>query len=161
MKKPVMTARLSYPDRATLSASWAEAARQWINTPYRHQACRRGVGVDCVGLVAGVWADVYGSKPDYRRDYTKDWAEVGSFDLLLDACRARCKELESLEEALPGDILLFRIRPEAMAKHVGIYSGANRMIHAAERHCVGEVNLHAWWHRRLVGVFAPPLQTKS
>ena len=135
MKKLVTMAPRSYPDRATLSASWIEAARHW--------------------------ADVYGSMPVYRRDYTKDWAEVGPCDLLLQACRARCIELLNLEDALPGDILLFRIRPEAMAKHVGIYSGANQMIHAAERQCVSKVNLHTCWHRLLVGDFAPPLHSDN
>ena len=31
-----------------------EAARQWIDTPFHHQARLKGVGVDCVGLVIGV-----------------------------------------------------------------------------------------------------------
>lgn len=29
-------------------------AREWMNTPYQHQAMVKGVGVDCVGLVVGV-----------------------------------------------------------------------------------------------------------
>ena len=31
-----------------------EAARQWIDTPFHHQARLKHVGVDCVGLVIGV-----------------------------------------------------------------------------------------------------------
>ncbi|MEM9842167.1 MAG: peptidase P60, partial [Pseudomonadota bacterium] len=34
-----------------------EAARAWLGTPYRHQASRRGVGADCLGLIRGVWRD--------------------------------------------------------------------------------------------------------
>lgn len=30
------------------------AARQWLGTPYRHQASVRGVGCDCLGLIRGV-----------------------------------------------------------------------------------------------------------
>ena len=30
------------------------AAREWLGTPFHHQARLRGVGVDCVGLVIGV-----------------------------------------------------------------------------------------------------------
>ena len=30
------------------------AAREWIDTPFHHQARLKGVGVDCVGLVIGV-----------------------------------------------------------------------------------------------------------
>ena len=31
-----------------------QAAREWIDTPFHHQARLKGVGVDCVGLVIGV-----------------------------------------------------------------------------------------------------------
>ena len=35
-------------------------ARRWIGTPYRHQASLIGVGADCLGLVRGVWRNLYG-----------------------------------------------------------------------------------------------------
>ena len=31
-----------------------QTARQWLDTPYHHQARVKGVGVDCIGLVIGV-----------------------------------------------------------------------------------------------------------
>jgi NlpC/P60 family putative phage cell wall peptidase len=31
------------------------ATRDWIGTPYQHQASLKGVGCDCLGLVRGVW----------------------------------------------------------------------------------------------------------
>ena len=34
--------------------------RDWIGTPYRHQASLKGVGCDCLGLVRGVWRNVIG-----------------------------------------------------------------------------------------------------
>ena len=155
-----MMASRSYPDRSTLSAEWVNQARSWLGTPYRHQACLKGVGVDCVGLVAGVWAEIYGAMPSYKRDYTRDWAETGNADRLLDACRRNCDQKSSASDVMPGDILLFRFRPEAMAKHVAIVSGDGFMIHAIERRTVSEVKLQSWWRRRLVGVFAPPLKSK-
>ena len=30
-------------------------ARDWIGTPYQHQASLKGAGCDCLGLVRGVW----------------------------------------------------------------------------------------------------------
>ena len=36
------------------------AARGWIGTPYHHQASVKGVGTDCLGLVRGVWRELYG-----------------------------------------------------------------------------------------------------
>ncbi|KAB2949447.1 MAG: hypothetical protein F9K19_23780, partial [Rhizobiaceae bacterium] len=41
-----------------------EAAIGWIGTPYRHQASRKGVGCDCLGLVRGIWRELYGSEPE-------------------------------------------------------------------------------------------------
>nr|WP_238441088.1 hypothetical protein [Frankia sp. AgW1.1] len=35
-------------------------ARRWIGTPYHHQASVCGIGADCLGLVRGVWRDLYG-----------------------------------------------------------------------------------------------------
>ena len=36
-------------------------ASTWLGTPYRHQGSRKGVGCDCLGLVRGVWREVYGT----------------------------------------------------------------------------------------------------
>ena len=41
-----------------------EAARAWLGTPYHHQASLRGVGCDCLGLVRGVWRELYGPEPE-------------------------------------------------------------------------------------------------
>ena len=38
-------------------------ARSWLGTPYHHQASLRGVGCDCLGLVRGVWRELYGDEP--------------------------------------------------------------------------------------------------
>ena len=34
-------------------------ARQWLGTPYHHQASLKGVGCDCIGLIKGV-GDAFG-----------------------------------------------------------------------------------------------------
>ena len=39
------------------------AARGWIGTPYRHQASCNQVGADCLGLIRGVWRELYGAEP--------------------------------------------------------------------------------------------------
>jgi len=51
------------------------AARRWIGTPYRHQASLRGAGCDCLGLVRGVWRDVYGGEPEPVPAYSPDGGE--------------------------------------------------------------------------------------
>ncbi|MBO6554606.1 MAG: C40 family peptidase [Roseitalea sp.] len=132
------------------------AARRWIGTPYRHQAARRGVGCDCLGLVAGVWADVYGAMPDYDRSYSADWAEsAGAGEPLLGACKARCSAVFVGDEQA-GDLLVFRWSPHVAAKHLAIMAAPAMMIHARERHAVCETALTHWWKRRLAAVFAFP-----
>jgi NlpC/P60 family putative phage cell wall peptidase len=138
------------------------AARLWIGTPYRHQAARRGVGCDCLGLVAGVWADVYDAMPDYHRSYSADWAEsAGAGEPLLDACSVRCGTV-SIGDEKPGDLLVFRWSRHVAAKHLAILSTPALMIHARERHAVCETALTGWWRRRIAAVFAfPPLDHRS
>src|SRR3989338_4143365 len=45
------------------------AARSWIGTPYRHQASLKGAGCDCLGLVRGVWRELYGDEPEAPPPY--------------------------------------------------------------------------------------------
>lgn len=108
-------------------------ARAWIGTPYQHQAARRGVGCDCLGLVRGVYADLYGIKPSVTIDYTSDWAEASGRETLRDAARDYLDEVP-IDDAAPGDVVLFRIRPAGPAKHCGILvegtAARGRMIHA-------------------------------
>ncbi len=47
-----------------MSAAVVAAARNWLGTPYRHQASVKGVGADCLGLVRGVWREVAGEEPE-------------------------------------------------------------------------------------------------
>lgn len=68
-----------------LSLRVVAAARGWIGTPYRHQASRRGVGCDCLGLVRGVWREIYGQEPEAPGPYQPDWGERAGEDRLLTA----------------------------------------------------------------------------
>ena len=53
------------------------AARGWIGTPYVHQASVKGAGTDCLGLVRGIWRELYGPEPEALPAYTPDWGEAG------------------------------------------------------------------------------------
>ena len=53
-------------------------ARDWIGTPYRHQASTRGAGCDCLGLARGVWRALHGVEPFGLPPYTRDWGEAGA-----------------------------------------------------------------------------------
>lgn len=132
-------------------------ALEWIGTPYRHQGTRKGVGCDCLGLVRGVWRAVYGEEPEAPGSYAADWAEATGEDRLLDATRRHCIA-RTKKEAAPGDLLLFRWRPDVPAKHAGILVAEDRFIHAYQGHSVLVSALVPHWRRRIADAFSfPPL----
>ena len=131
------------------------AARRYIGTPYHHQAALAGAGCDCLGLVRGVWRDLYGTEPEVPPPYTPDWGEVGEAEPMLEAARRHLLPVE-LAAAGPGDVVLFRLRPGCPAKHAAILSERGRMIHAQSRDRVREVAMGGWWCRRAVAGFGWP-----
>ncbi len=139
------------PTRATI----VEVARLWIGTPYHHQASCRGIGTDCLGLVRGVWRDVYGSDAEMPPAYSRDWAEAGGEETML-AAASRHLEIISAPDIEPGDAVVFRLRPGVVAKHAAIVAGASTMIHAMEGAPVCEVSFSPWWRRRVAGAFRFP-----
>lgn len=130
-------------------------ARDWIGTPYRHQASRKGIGTDCLGLIRGVWREVYGEEPETPPPYTPDWAEALGEDTLLHAARRHMPEI-GIGEAEPGDLLLFRMGLGCPAKHAAIMSGEARIIHAYWGRSVCETRLVPWWQRRQAAAFRFP-----
>jgi lipoprotein Spr len=91
-------------------------ASQWIGTPYRYGG-NSGRGVDCSGLAAAVYRDVYGKR-----------LMASSEDIL----RFNCKKVRrsGLRE---GDLVFFRTDRgnRKVPNHVGIYLKNDRFIHAS------------------------------
>lgn len=144
------------------------AARSWIGTPYHHQASRKGAGCDCLGLVRGVYEELYGRATETPPPYSRDWAEACGAETMLEAARRHLIEIPTCA-ARPGDVVIFRLRAGAMAKHAAILSEGSllpgnasdsgcRMIHAIEGANACEVHLSAWWRRRIAAVFRFPDQ---
>lgn len=131
------------------------AARGFLGTPYHHQGALQGAGCDCLGLVRGVWRALYGAEPEAPPPYTPDWGEVGGIEHLLGAARRHMRPVP-LAAAQAGDVLLFRLRPNTVAKHAAILSGPCRMIHAQSGDQVREVVLTAAWRQRAAAAFAFP-----
>jgi NlpC/P60 family putative phage cell wall peptidase len=128
------------------------AARGWIGTPYRHQAAARGAGCDCLGLIRGVWREVCGAEPVVAPPYTPDWAEPQGAESLWQAA-ARYLAEKPVAAAVAGDVVLFRMRDGAVAKHLGILTGPASFIHAYSGHGVVENALTPPWRRRIVACF--------
>ena len=131
------------------------AARGWIGTPYRHQASLRGVGCDCLGLVRGVWREVLGDEPEAVPAYSPDWAEASGEEALAEAASRHLVLVEG-SRFQAGDVVLFRWKPHLPAKHAGIATGVDTMVHAQDGVAVSEVALSAWWVRRVAGVYRFP-----
>ncbi|SIQ05013.1 putative phage cell wall peptidase, NlpC/P60 family [Paracoccus thiocyanatus] len=133
-----------------------QAARGWIGTPYVHQGSAKGAGTDCLGLVRGVWRELCGAEPEVMPAYTPDWGEAGGTELLLGGAG---RLLRPAPDERPGDVLVFRMRAGAVAKHMGILAeiGARgSFIHAYDRHGVVESPLSAPWRARIAGRFRFP-----
>ena len=133
-----------------------KVARSWLGTPYHDQASLRGVGCDCLGLARGVWREVVGPEPFPIPPYSRDWGETGPREVLADGARRMMIGDRTTEDVVPGALVLFRMQPRAIAKHVGILTGPNRFLHAYERLGVIEEPLTHAWRRRIAFAFLFP-----
>ena len=134
-----------------------EAARNWIGTPYRHQASLRGVGCDCLGLIRGIWRDCVGPEPETVPPYSPDWSEPQGQEWLWHTLQ-RHFQAPAIDPQ-PGELLLFRMRAGSVAKHLGILSHTSAgpsLIHAYSGHGVVESALGPAWQRRIAARFAFP-----
>lgn len=129
-------------------------ARGWIGTPYHHQASVKGVGCDCLGLVRGVWRELYGSEAEQPPGYSRDWAEASVDEALLAAAARHLNAIDTKSRA--GDVIVFRLRAGLAAKHVAILTSSGTFVHAMEGAAVTEVPLGTWWRRRIAGAFSFP-----
>ena len=87
--------------------------------------------------------------------YSRDWGETGSREVLAEGARVMMIGVEPAE-AGAGALVLFRMVPQAIAKHVGILTGAARFIHACERLGVIEEPLTPAWRRNVVFAYRFP-----
>ncbi|NOE16772.1 MULTISPECIES: NlpC/P60 family protein [Ruegeria] len=135
-------------------------ARNWLGTPYMHQASVKGAGADCLGLLRGVWRAVIGREPESVPAYSMDWSEPQGEERMWVAARRHLVE-KPIGEMASGDVLLFRMRDASVAKHLGIVSTTHpepRFIHAYSGHGVVENALSRPWCRRIVSCFEFPME---
>ncbi|MDZ4124350.1 MAG: hypothetical protein U1E02_09260, partial [Hydrogenophaga sp.] len=76
-------------------------------------------------------------------------------EVLTDGARRMMIEVETAA-AGPGALVLFRMKPRAIAKHVGILTGPETFLHACERLGVIEEPLTQSWQRRIAFAFLFP-----
>ena len=131
------------------------AARSWLGTPYHDQASLKGVGCDCLGLARGVWRDVVGPEPFPIPPYSRDWGETGPREVLAEGARRTMPQIAPAD-AGGGALVLFRMMPRAIAKHVGILTEPATFLHAYERLGVIGEPLTPSWRRRVAFAFLFP-----
>jgi NlpC/P60 family putative phage cell wall peptidase len=148
-----MGALLARAPAITRDAILAEA-RDWLGTPWRHRASEKHAGVDCLGLLRGVWRAVIGPEPEALPDYSPAWDEPGRELLLLALGRHFVNVARA--DARPGDLLVFRMAPGAPAKHVAVLEHGGRIIHAYWARAAVESRLAPWWRDRLAAAFSFP-----
>lgn len=137
-------------------------ARLWLGTPYRHRASSREIGTpewgaDFFGLLRGVWRAVYGDDLAPKFDYVPDWGADGDEDLL--AILRMHMDPIPVDQARPGDVLVFRMTEEAPARHLAILSvlpdarhPEPRILHAYWGRSVVESWMGKWWQNRRLGI---------
>jgi NlpC/P60 family putative phage cell wall peptidase len=131
-------------------------ARTWIGTRWHHQASRKGVGCDCIGLVAAVARELgidgaaeydaalevrgYGRSPDPK--------------MLIEAADRFLRRIAD-DTARPGDILVMRFTedPQHFALVVSVYPW--RIVHAyAQARRVVEHQLDNVWRARVMRAYS-------
>ncbi|HEY7764986.1 MAG TPA: NlpC/P60 family protein [Aestuariivirgaceae bacterium] len=131
------------------------AARSWIGTPYRHQASLKLIGADCLGLVRGIYRELYCREPEPAPAYSADWAEASAVETMAEAARRHLLEI-GLDDLAAGDVALFRWRDRCPAKHAAIMTSATTMVHAQRGSTVCEIDVTSWWRRRVAFAFRFP-----
>ncbi len=129
-----------------------DEAHRWLGTPYRHQASVCGVGADCLGLVRGVYRELYGQEVELPPPYAR-YGQRGDAELLY---AAALRHLTPVNEIEPACVLLFRLRRRRPARHIAIYTGAGRMVHAMTGVGVCELDYHDRWQRYCIARFSFP-----
>ena len=130
-----------------------EIARSWIGTPYHNLASVKGVGCDCVGLVRGIWRELYGFEPPGLPFYSANWRARSGNEGLIDAAALHLDRQPDADRRA-GLVLVFRIRPQLAARHCGVMTSTSRMVHAHSGRAVHEVDMGECWNGRVAGVFA-------
>ncbi len=119
-------------------------ARTWLGTPYHHEGRVKGVGVDCLQLLAGVFSapSVGLIEKPLIPHYPWDWHLHRDAERYMEGLTRYTREIEAPPH--PGDIVLFRFG--RCFSHGGIVVKWPTIIHAyVGKGCVLEDAQAAHW----------------
>lgn len=144
-----------------------EKARDWVGTPYHHQGSLKQAGTDCLGLIRGLWRELYdGAEPEIPPVYSQHWGEFDPTETLLLAAQRNLEVKAVAAEGSfvvnprsihwePGAIIVLRRTPNVVAKHCAIVSTSERIIHAYSGVGVRETSVGIW-DKHVAGIFRFP-----
>jgi len=118
--------RIKMPSRRDQAV---EQAMLWINTPYHHHACVRGVGVDCAMLVYDVAYQIGCiTKEQYENppQYNAQWHIHNNKEMLIEIIEGFGCTPSKTGKA--GDIAVFKYGRSI--SHMGILVNQNQIVHA-------------------------------
>ena len=133
-------------------------AREWIETPWQHQASLKGVATDCIGLVRGVYNVLNPESPiGVVVDYPADWHLFYKEPRMYDGFRKYAGAEIPLAKARGGDIITFSFRVRFVDHHVGILTNDGTFIHSyMDVGKVVETRLDDTWKVRMRHAFKFP-----
>ncbi|WP_297598186.1 NlpC/P60 family protein [uncultured Cetobacterium sp.] len=121
------SARISEKERAKRTGEITRFYRVWKGTPYRLGGTTKK-GVDCSALVQNLYRDRFEKKLPRT---TKKMAEEG-------------EKVKDRSEWEVGDLVFFRIGWKK-TRHVGVYLGNNRFLHASTSRGVIISTMDSYW----------------
>ena len=126
----------------------ASCALEYVGTPYIHQGRKKGVGVDCAGLIVCVLQDLGLYQGGDITDYT-----MNPDGFLLQHTLDKHLKKVNKEELQNGDILLFKFLNNP--QHLAFYISDDYMVHSYNdlEYKVIYHRLDSKWLKRLVAVY--------
>lgn len=129
-----------------------DEALTWIGTPWHHEACVKGHGVDCANFLAGVYVNVGLIEPFVIERYPPDWHLHSDDPRFLKVVETYCRKVDAPKM---GDIVMFKIA--RAAAHGAILIDPARMVIAHAWKEEGKVTLTdlpgSPWEPRVCGYY--------
>lgn len=130
-------------------------AASWGGTPWHHMQASKGAGVDCVGIVRGVYAFTYGLPvPPCEFYYHPSWFYPPITRSLLDEALVNYLYTKSSASMEPGDIFTFDRYRAGIATHCGIILDDAEFIHVDSRKGAVVTPFETPWKNRIVSCFS-------
>jgi NlpC/P60 family putative phage cell wall peptidase len=111
---------------AAVRAAVVTEAKSWIGTPFHHEACVKGAGVDCLMLLKGVYTEAGVVRSLKIPHYSADWHLHQNAERYMEGLLRYAREIDGPPE--PGDIALFRFG--RTFSHGAIVTAWPRLVHA-------------------------------